>query len=437
MLATIKKIIRKNNLSLSENEITDLAMQYLKNIEQGKFDFTLSKKQIITQGKKKRVVYSFPNNSLENVLCGYLKEKLDRYFKVKYANRSNIVNTLFNTLPAIKDLNDFVIVRYDFKSFFDSVSTQYIYDNYIKESSISRKVKIIFQKLTKEFKYCYAGLNTSNAMTEIACRDFDKVLRAKLEPYGVVYCQRYVDDALVILNSHITKDDFLNILNNTIQEVFLKCKVKINNNKFYYIARRDIKNNQEFDFLGYNFIIEYKKGNKKPFRFRFGITEKKQKKYIAKIRQTFIEYLKNKDIELLRHRIKAFSTRVVYSLPLNGESCKWITKGITSNYNELRYHLDDLDDITEDFLKNVYFKVMDELNITTRPYFLNYNNDEESIYNLYSTLKRNRSMIFDEKIGVKINQLVCEIRKIDPFYKGNKKTYYQITNDYLNLLKIH
>lgn len=435
MLDTIKKTIRKNNLSLSEEDVTELAIQYLTDIEEGKFNFSLVKRQTLTQGKKKRVIYTFPNNSLENVLCGYLKEVLDKYFKVKYSNRNKIINTLFNTLPVIKDLNDFVIVRYDFKSFFDCVSTQYIFDNYIKNSSIPRKIKNIFLKFVGNFKYCYAGLNTSNAMTEIACRDLDKVLRAKLESYGVVYCQRYVDDALVILNSYIAKDDFLNILNNTIKEVFLNCNIKVNPKKFDYIAKRHIKPIQVFDFLGYNFTIEFKKGIKKPFKFRFGITEKKQKKYTAKIRQTFLDYLNNKDIELLRHRIKAFSTRVVYSFPLNGESYDWITKGIISNYNELRYHLDDLDDITEDFLKNVYYKVMDELSITTEPYFFN-KNDKESIYNLYSTMKRNRSMILDEKIGLKINQLVGEIKKIDPTYNGNKKAYYQITKDYLNLLKI-
>lgn len=345
------------------------------------------------------------------------------------------MNMLFNTLPVIKDLNDFVIIRYDFKSFFDSVATQFIYNSYIEKSSIPRATKKIFVNLSNNFKYCYAGLNTSNAMTEIACRDFDKVLRAKLETFGVVFCQRYVDDALVILNSYISEQEFRKLLNTTIKEVFLDCKVKVNESKFNYIARRNISSSQNLDFLGYNFTIEYDTSRKQPFIFKFGITTKKQEKYKSKISQAFVEYRSNGNVELLRHRVKAFSSRVVYTSPLNKENSEWITKGIIANYNELRYHLDDLDDNTEEFLKNIYYEIMAELGINKIPYFFNIN-DIESSYILYSTMRRNRSMIFDPKIGIKINHLVQQIRKIEPTYVVNKRTYYQITKDYLDLLKI-
>lgn len=435
MLNTLKKIIRKNDFAILEEDLEQKSLDYMQKIQNDNYDFSIYKKQILSQGKKKRIVYSYPKNSVENVLCGYLKNELDKKFNVRYPNRNKIINILFNTLPVVKDLNDFCIIRFDFKSFFDSVLTKHIYDNYIEQSSITRRNKAIFKHYTQHFKYCYAGLNLSNTMTEITCRDFDKVLRAKLDKYGVVYCERYVDDVLIILNSYLSRSDFIKLLDNIIKEVFMKCNIKINNSKSYYIARRSLRSTQAFDFLGYNFTLDYRKnGNNDEIIFKYGITKSKQIKYKGRIRQTFIEYKKNKDIELLRHRIKATSTRIVYSMTLNEKSFDWVTKGVVSNYNELRYHLDSLDTSTENFLKNIYFDLMDELNITY-PYFIS-KFDDSSIYNLFSTMQRNRSMIFDEKIGLRINQLVALVRKLDHTYDANRKTYYQITKDYLELLKI-
>ena len=50
-----------------------------------------------------------------DVICHYLKKCLDKVFKIEYASRSKIINLLFNTIPALKNMNDFVIIRADFK----------------------------------------------------------------------------------------------------------------------------------------------------------------------------------------------------------------------------------------------------------------------------------------------------------------------------------
>ena len=157
------------------------------------------------------------NNTLsaENIICHYIKRQVDKVFKIKYASRSKIINGLFNTLPVIKDMNDFVIIRADFKSFFDSVLTKHVYDKYIRCSMLPRGDKDILEQYISQFKYCYAGLCMSNGMTEIVCRDFDKHMRAKLEKYGVFFYERYVDDMLIMLNSYIPKDAFIEIAEET------------------------------------------------------------------------------------------------------------------------------------------------------------------------------------------------------------------------------
>jgi hypothetical protein len=203
-------------------------------------------------------------------------------------------------------------------------------------------------------------------------------------------------------------------------------------NKFIYIAKRSISKHCEFDFLGYLLHIYMDDSN---LKFTFGITDAKRSKYISKIKQTLIEYKKNNNIELLRHRIKLFSARIVYSVIRDNDYCFWVTKGVVNNYNELRFHLDSLDPETEKFLRDAYYDTMKSSNMIP-PYFMHRHNGEHSIYNLYSNMTRNRSIIFDEKIGIKLNDLIKTMQKVNPSYFAGKKEYYQITNDYLEFLGI-
>ncbi|MEG1205891.1 MAG: reverse transcriptase domain-containing protein [Oscillospiraceae bacterium] len=435
----IKKILRNSNYSLSDEDINRLSNLHYENIKSGNYDFTKFNKKVLTQrgqtGKKYRTVYSFDKGTTENILCEYFKIKLDNAFDIRYADRKKIMKILFNTLPVIKDLNDFVIVRFDFKSFFDSVSTNLIFDEYIQMSAMKRSDKDYFQEFCNVFSYCYAGLQTSNAMTEIVSSNFDKVFRAKLNEYGIVFFERYVDDVLVILTSYVSEADFLKLLEDSIFSVFKKCKVKINPRKFNYISRRTLPQTIMFDFLGYNFTIN--KSNRNTPEFEFGITPSKIKKYRSKIRQTLIEYKKDGNLELLRHRMKVFSCRVVYSIVLHDDYCTWITKGLTDNYGELRFHLKNLDAMTVSFLKNAYYNEMRSLGVPI-PYFMAKGPriHDESIYNLYSNLKRNRSLVFDERVGIKIIDLAAEVRKVSPHYYCGEKTYGQIAKAYFDVLNI-
>ena len=62
------------------------------------------------------VSYHYPKLSAENFICHYLKKRLDKVFKIEYESRSTIINLLFNTIPALKNMNDFVIIQSDFNS---------------------------------------------------------------------------------------------------------------------------------------------------------------------------------------------------------------------------------------------------------------------------------------------------------------------------------
>lgn len=441
MLGTIRKILWDIYGPLTpREEIAIMAEKYVKNIQDGNYSFMNRKIDILTQkssaGKKRRMVYSFNNNSTEYILCNYLKYRLDSVFNIRYTDRKKIIKVLFNTLPVLNDLNDFVLIRFDFKSFFDSVPTLLIFEKYIKNSLLKRQDKDIFSKFCNTFHYCFAGLQTSNAMTEIVCEEFDVIFKAKLNEYGVIYFERYVDDMLIILNKYISENDFYVMLEKTIALVFENSKISVNKRKSIYISRRNFISQSKIDFLGYLFVLE-KSHNKNDtgIIFTYGIAEAKRKKYTSRIRQTLIDFKKDKNIELLRLKIKLFSVRIVYSI-VKHDDCVWITRGLINNYSELRFYLDNLERETKKFLKDIYFKLMCELNIKIL-YFMKsaQGQREASIYNLYSNLKRYRSIVFDERIGTRRQDLFHEIKKIEPSYRG-KKRYYQLVNDYMILLKI-
>lgn len=432
----VNKIVQKQNYMLSDDAIEKLVSECVDEILNERYDFSQFNRETFTQGNKKRDIYTFTPKSVEDIMTRYLKTRVDKLFNIKYISRNKIINALFNTLPVVNDLNDFIIIRADFKSFFESVPTKYVYEKYIKESALKRHEKRAFREYAEKIKYCYAGLCLSNGLTEIICKDFDKDLRAKLDKYGVVYFERYVDDILIILNSYISKEDAIDLIESSIREIFEESPVKLHPDKFSYIARRNILPNQDFDFLGYKFSLKFKRTTKKELiDIEYGITDAKIKKYYNRFRAVFIDYKRNNNIELFRQRLKICSTRVIITKQVGREEFKWITKGIVANYNELRFHLDSLDNNTEQFLKKAYFDIMEELEIDI-PYFLVNSDKESSLYNTYSSLERNRSTIFENGIGIKKNDLFRWIKKVNSGYVIGNKNYNTMVADYFEIINI-
>ncbi|MDS1004734.1 hypothetical protein P9J83_14695 [Clostridium sporogenes] len=438
----IWQIVRQRDFSLTDEEVDVTTELIFDTIEHEIYDFSIYKREVFTQQGKKRVVYSYPKLSCEDILCQYLKRQIDKAFKIRYASRSRIINILFNILPVIKDMNDFVIIRADFKSFFDSVLTEHVYNKYIRESVMSRSDKELLEQYISKFKYCFAGLCLSNGMSEIVCRDFDERIKAKLTKYGVFFYERYVDDMLIITNRYISQRIFEDIMQETIGEVFGKCPVKLSMapGKFSFISRRNLSTTQKFNFLGYEYEIKEvtkTKGNKtiKEMQFVYGIAKKKRRKYTGIIERAVIQYKKDNNLELLRQRIKLYSSRVVIVRTIGSSSFDWLTKGVVASYNELRYHTDALIQDTETFLKSLYINLLRKYKLVI-PYFLKQSMTEDSIYSLYSTMKRNRTIMFEKSIGVSEETLLKWIKKLDPTYNSWNKDYYRIVVDYLEMIKV-
>lgn len=383
-LDNIRGVIRKIDYSLTNEEIDDLCEKCRDAVQNRINYFSQFSRGIYSQTGKKRIIYSFPKLSVGNILCHYLKQQLDRTFNIRYASRGKIINLLFNTLVATKNMNDFVIVRADFKSFFDSVNSEYVYNKYVLHSIIKRDDKQLLKKYVDNFKYCYAGLCLSNGMTEIVCKDFDIVLKARLSEYGVFFYERYVDDMLIMFNNYISEVKIKKIINDAIHEAFDSCPVHLSNGvgKFSYISRRNLSSSQSFNFLGYEFfILKMNKGRGDDIiKFEYGISEKKRIKYSEIIKRAFINYKSKGDEELFRQQLKIFASRVVIARQIMGSSFDWLTKGVVANYNELQHYCEHLNSDTELFLKYLFYELLKVYNLK-RPYFIpKRSSNEESIY---------------------------------------------------------
>lgn len=83
-LENIRGVIRKIDYTLTEDEIDDWCEACRYAIQTVTYDFSSFSREVYSQSGKKRVIYSFPKLSVENMLSHYLKQQLDRAFHIKY-----------------------------------------------------------------------------------------------------------------------------------------------------------------------------------------------------------------------------------------------------------------------------------------------------------------------------------------------------------------
>lgn len=446
----IKRIVEFYNSSLSlseqksELEIDCIIKRIKNDYELEKYDFANFKTLKLKQNGKTRIAKQYEAWSTELFLCIYLKRCIDRLFKVKYPNRNNDMKLMFSTISSIQNMKDFVIVRFDFEDFFNSISSEYVYNKCILSSSLGRVHKDLLKKFTSSCPYCYAGINTSNVLAEILSSEFDNLVYNIFATNGLIFYKRYVDDGVLIFNRYISKDECVEMLNTAIDKIFYnkfvntlhKCHTKLNmqEGKFSYVSKRilDLNPNSVYKihFLGYQFSL--RKSDKR-IDVIYGLTNSKIEKYTKKINKIIDDYAQNADIELLRHRLKAFTCRTVYRRK-HYNTRIWIVKGFISNYNELRYHLDKIDAETQMFLQKGVLLSFENRGIQI-PYFL-IDDSERSPYSLYYNLKRNRSLLFEEneRIGINKNTLKDMCRKVG--ISVNEKSYNYLLREYLIKIKV-
>ena len=443
----INGVKNKKITSKSEQEIEDIVTRARKDLRERSYDFSRAEPQTLTQHGKPRYTKKYEDViSTENILCQCIKQILDKSFRIKYPNRNKLISELFNTITAILPMSDFTIVKFDFKEFFNSISSIYVFERYIKDKIPCRFDLDLIHKYVTETRFAYAGLGASNLIAEIIARQFDATVKAALVSKGVLFYARYIDDGIIIFNEHVERDEILCTLKQALSSIFKDsatrtlpmCKTRFNNNKFIHITKRGLSASYApFDFLGYEFYMR----NAGKVRVKYGITESKRNKYSKKIDKMVLEYKNSPrnadDTELLRHRIAAFTRRTVYQ----GKKYKnklWKVRGFISNYGELRYLLESgsMMHSTKVFLEWAVKRSFYQMGVDL-PYFLM--GIQESAYNLYENMKKNKTLLLVEHIGYNKEHLgkLCMKIGISPYdINGRKRSYDKLVRDYLIEVKV-
>ena len=415
------------------------------------FNFENFKSLILNQSGKKRLVKQYDSlYSPENILCQSIKQILDRAFKIKYPNRNKTTRTLFGVLSAAIQMSDFTIVKFDFKDYFNSVSSIYVFEKYLKYNILDRHEIDLIKAFVYSTKYAYAGLCTSNAIAEIIAGYFDEAVKQMFFSNGIIYYERYIDDSILILNEHMEETEVKEKLETVLLNIFHdetikapKCHTKFNKKKFKYISRRKIlKGDCSVDFLGYEFWLSA--NGKAKIEIKYGITSDKRKKYEDRINKLISSYIDSSSpdynkMELLRHRIAAFSSREVY-MTKHFRSNIWRVKGFISNYGELRYFLDTglIETNTEQYLKNMIDDAFDRAKID-KPYFLMGGAKLNCGYNLYGNMKANKTILLVDRIGYDYKSLTALCKQVginSTDANGKRRGYGTLVRDYLIKIRV-
>lgn len=437
--------------SLSSEEQSQIASRVINDVVAGVHDFENTEIIVLKQGSKKRLAKRFTDRfSTENVLCQCIKQVLDNDFRVKYPNRNKISRSLFDILSAVIQMTDFTIVRFDFKDYFNSISSEYAYKKIIANKISDRIMREIISDYCTKTKFAYAGLPTSNAIAEIIASEFDALVKQEFGELGVIFYSRYIDDSVLILNKHVDERIIRMKLDGILDAVFgdkninskKRCKTKFNRSKYSFISRRTLMTTPvSFDFLGYEFWLNTSSSGKP--KIQYGITLEKRLKYRKRLEQIIKLYTDHsspdyQNTELLRHRVVAFTSREVYQSTKNKTSV-WKAKGFISNYGELRFLLGTkyLHPDTDTYLKTMIKDVF--LQAGLMPGFIVDSDKLDSGYNLYHNMKKNKTLLLVDGIGYDYKSLVnlCSqigISNIEA--SGKKRTYSSLVRDYLIKIKV-
>jgi hypothetical protein len=425
---------------IDDAQIEVCVSQTIVDLESSNFDFSAYSSIILKQRTKKRRVKQYRLFSTENILCQYIKQILDRCFKVKYPNRNKAVHTLFDYLKAVKQMSEFTIIKFDFKDYFNSVSSAYVFEKYIKSQMTDRSEAELVFTFARQTKYAYAGLNTSNLFSEIIASKFDELLRQAFSQQGLLFFERYIDDTIIILNQNMEQTVCKEILKSALKQVYydtsisatVPCKTKYNPSKFRMITRRSLTPIQSsVDFLGYEFFFKNRANSKT--EIQYGITAEKRDKYNSRIDEIIAEYKTNHDFELLRHRIATFTSRTVY-VSKKYSTNVWKAKGFVNNYGELRFLIDTplLHSDTKSFLIDMIEDAFSR-NALPLPYFLKGAKTQRG-YNLLENMKSNKTLLFVEHVGYDKTGLEKLCMQIGIAVSG--RGYGTLVRDYLIKTKV-
>ncbi len=240
-----------------------------------------------------------------------------RISKPSFGDRQLIVKAL---ISATSEQVKFKVYKLDVKSFFESFRGEYIADVLKRKSNMPVAVKEVVRALiNKNLHDGYAGLPRglviSSSLSDMLMEDFDQKI---IDDPRIFFYRRYVDDLTLITGASEQDSEFLPFIESLLppglrfkqkkKEIVLlnSCRPKDN-------AHGKITKYLSFEYLGYSFNVasdEHNFNGDKNRHVWLDIGPSKVKKIKTRILKAYLDYIKNKQFDLLEKRIKHLTSNI-------------------------------------------------------------------------------------------------------------------------------
>lgn len=412
-----------------------MTKQICDNFINNNFDFEKNIKfRNATKLNKKRLIAYYEPNSTEYFLTAYIAKVITKQTKLKFANAQKKVNLLLDCISKVKNINDFAIVQFDFKNFYNSLSSEYVYNYFLKKYNFENDDNMLLKNYFKSVLYTFAGLRPSNFIGELILQAFEKQLKQNLQDNNLIDCIRYGDDYIVFFDKVYLAEDIAKIIKLTVNQVFyeksiyLKHKNKVCvhlfDNKFSYVTKKQLP--FDIDYLGYLVTI---KNTENQLDYEIDVSPFLKKFFVKDLKETILKNYKN--VEKLRMLIKLKTRRLVFRKFSILEGTQIISLNYPQNRNVIIKNLSKISSDGLKFYKNEIKNIFNELNLPV-PYYLK-NKNENSGYCLYANLIKKRTVLLHPKIGLSKNKILDISKKIGLNTENNdtnleKKLIYELKN---------
>jgi hypothetical protein len=241
--------------------------------------------------KNNRIVYS--TTIRDKIVLEYLKRNIQKKYKIKLKSREQIIGELKTLID--EPINYFVF-RTDISAFFSSIDHKILIQKLKKNSLFTvQEFYLVANLLEKVETGLPQGTGVSNYLSEMYMEQFDIYMR-NISP-RIKYYARYVDDIVMVIPGKLTNGENIELKSN-ILDIFKKYKLEINEEKTQMVY---MDASAEFDYLGYCFR---RKNNK----LQLHISNDKITRMFSKMDTMFQDYAYNLNYELLRERLRVFSS---------------------------------------------------------------------------------------------------------------------------------
>jgi len=352
---------------------------------------------------KENLQFCFIEDISQKLLIRKLNDNIKRIYKDEQANRKFIiqqVKTLLNeTAP-------FWIIKTDIKSFYESINRERIFKKMKNDAMLSYYSIFLLRKIFENpiiisNSGLPRGLNISSTLSEIYMRKFDRWIQRHSDVY---YYARFVDDIIIFLSNKESAIELYKSLDKVLEDL---CALEINTNKteliegsnFRMLYKRYNKTpvNNRIEYLGYQFYLDVSE-TKRENKLRVSIAYKKIKKIKTRIIWSYLDFLKNKDFELLMKRIKFLTGNYGISKSNDGSILK---AGIFFNYT----HLNNFDVLKElnIFHKKVIYSKKGSLGIKLN---LHLSNSQKSILKKHCFIAGHRNKTYNSFTYAEMGQII-------------------------------